>query len=104
MSYVIADNVDDDDDDTDVEYNADTDVEYNADDGDDSYDDGIADEEEEDVTHQMAMEGLFPQSPVANSCPAGCLLMLTTSSLWVAVRNCCLPAPLLYTTARAAAL
>lgn len=102
MSYVIADNVDDDDDDTDVEYNADTDVEYNADDGDDSYDDGI--EDEEDVTHQMAMEGLFPQSPVANSCPAGCLLMLTTSSLWVAVRNCCLPAPLLYTTAKAAAL
>ena len=97
MSYVIADNVDDDDDHTDVEYHDDTDVEYNA-------DDGIADEEEEDVTHQMAMEGLFPQSPVANSCPAGCLLMLTTSSLWVAVRNCCLPAPLLYTTANAAAL
>lgn len=75
------------------------DREYYGDDGDDtdSYND-------DDATHQMAMEGLFPQSPVANSCPAGCLPMLTTSSLWVAVRNCCLPAPLLYTTASVAAL
>mmetsp|Transcript_12764 Transcript_12764/g.28357 ORF Transcript_12764/g.28357 Transcript_12764/m.28357 type:complete len:283 (-) Transcript_12764:222-1070(-) len=53
--------------------------------------------------HTM-IEGWLPASPVANICPAGCAAIPTTSSICAPWRNCCLPAPLLYTTASDAAL